>query len=485
MIRLLKLLRFSALFVLLLLAVMLVKTFLSRSTQVSAQTTVQIQSDTAALQHLAQMSRFRTVSYDDSVNGFVKLTELKRLYEWLKTTYPNVAQLCHFRHIGQSLLIEYRGTQPQLKPALFLAHLDVVPASDSADWIYAPFAGTVKNDTLWGRGTLDDKNVAVALLEALEKTLISKKLPRRSILLAFGHDEESGGVEGAAQIAAYLKKNNISAEFIADEGFGVMEGIVPGLESPCAMIGLAEKGNVTLKLSVKMAAGHSAWPKSDNASAVLSRGLGRLENEEFNARIDGPVRELFETIAPHMNFGYRFLFSNLWITSPLVKSVLLKGEKTAASIRTTHVTTIIRSGDKDNVVPANAEAFVNFRLKPGHRIADLKKEVEQILGDSRIAVTLHGDFTEATPVSPTHHSSYNTLSRAIRTVFPDAVVAPALTITGTDCKHYTHISDCIYRFAPFRLGDSNLAGIHGKNEHISNKQLSTAIAFYRHLFGLL
>lgn len=483
--RVFTILRFLLLSVLLLLAVMLAKTFMSRSTQVPAETTLKIQPDTVALQHLAQMIRFRTVSYDDSANGFVKLAELKRLYDWLKVTYPQVAKHCRFQFIGHSLLIECTGTDTKLKPALFLAHLDVVPASDSAEWSSKPFAGTIKNDTLWGRGALDDKNVAVALLEALEKTLILKQLPRRTILLAFGHDEEAGGADGAAQIAAHLIKNNIRAEFIADEGFGVMEGIVPGLKPPCAMVGLAEKGNVTLKLSVQMPAGHSAWPKADNASAVLSRGLAKLENEQFEARIDGPVRQLFETAAPHMDFGYRFLFSNLWLTSPLVKSVLLKGEKTAASIRTTHVTTIIRAGDKDNVVPANAEAQVNFRLKPGHRIADLKKEVEGILNDPRIAVSVHGDFTEATPVSPTKNANYLLLSKAIRAVFPDAIVAPGLTITGTDCKHYTRVSDCIYRFAPFRLGDSNLAGIHGKNEYISGMQLSAAIAFYQHLFGLL
>lgn len=450
-----------------------------------AETTIKIPHDTAALQHLAQIIRFRTVSYDDSANGFVKLAELKRLYNWLHITYPQVTKQCRFIPIGNSLMIECAGTEKQLKPALFLAHLDVVPASDSVEWSTNPFAGTIKNDTLWGRGALDDKNVAVALLEALEKTLILKQPPRRTILLAFGHDEEAGGAEGAAQIAAYLLKNNIKAEFIADEGFGVMEGIVPGLKQPCAMIGLAEKGNVTLQLRVQMPAGHSAWPKANNASAVLSCGLAKLENEQFKAQLDGPVRQLFETTAPHMNFGYRFLFSNLWITAPLVKSVLLKGEKTAASIRTTHVTTILRAGDKDNVVPSNASAMVNFRLLPGHRITDLKKEVERMVNDPRIVVSVHGDFTEATPVSPTSRQSYTQLSKAIRAVFSDAIVAPALTITGTDCKHYTRVSDCIYRFAPFRLGDANLAGIHGKNEHISGKQLSAAIAFYQYLFGLL
>ena len=171
---------------------------------------------------------------------------------------------------------------------------------------------------------------------------------------------------------------------IADEGFGVMKGIVPGLKNNCAIIGLSEKGNVSIKLTVNELGGHSAWPNPENATSILSKGLSKLENFQFPAHLDGPVRGLFTEAAPYMDWGYRMLFSNLWISAPLVKSVLLSGEKTAATLRTTHVTTILKSGTKENVVPPSAEAIVNLRLFPGDNIAYVLKEINRVIDDPRI-----------------------------------------------------------------------------------------------------
>lgn len=438
-----------------------------------------------ALEHLAQSTTIPVIGYDDANNDSINHQTILDFQKWVKNTYPLIAKNAKWEIINQhSLLITLKG-QSNKAAAMFLGHFDVVPTPDSSDWKHKPFKGTIARDTLWGRGALDDKNVIVALLEAAEYRLSKGFQFNRTLIFAFGHDEETGGKNGAAAIAKHLIKNKTAVSFIADEGFGVMKGIVPGLKNNCAIIGLSEKGNVSIKLSVNQLGGHSAWPNPENATSILSRGLSKLENYQFPAHLDGPVRGLFTEAAPYMDWGYRALFSNLWITAPLVKTVLLGGEKTAATIRTTHVTTIIKSGTKENVVPPIAEAIVNLRLFPGDNIAFVESEINRVLNDPRIKTSVYLEGQEATPISPDNGEGYDQIKECIHAQFPETVVVPGLVITGTDCKNYTAVTNRMYRFVPFEFSDSNLSGIHGKNEYITRGQFNQAVVFYIDLFQRL
>ena len=438
-----------------------------------------------ALEHLAQSTTIPVIGYDDANNDSINHQTILDFHQWVKNTYPLIAKNAKCEIINQhSLLITLKG-QSNKAAAMFLGHFDVVPTPDSSNWKHKPFKGTIAKDTLWGRGALDDKNVIVALLEAAEYRLSKGFQFNRTLIFAFGHDEETGGKNGAAAIAKHLIKNKTAVSFIADEGFGVMKGIVPGLKNNCAIIGLSEKGNVSIKLSVNQLGGHSAWPNPENATSILSRGLSKLENYQFHAHLDGPVRGLFTEAAPYMDWGYRALFSNLWITAPLVKTVLLGGEKTAATIRTTHVTTIIKSGTKENVVPPTAEAIVNLRLFPGDNIAFVESEINRVLNDPRIKASVYLEGQEATPISPDHGDGYDQIKECIHAQFPETVVVPGLVITGTDCKNYTAVTNRMYRFVPFEFSNNNLSGIHGKNEYITRGQFNQAVVFYIDLFQRL
>lgn len=463
------------------LLIMLFRTFINTPDKKKKHTLVSVIADTSGFHHLSQAIQFKTVNHDELFKNEL-YKENERFQAWMLKTYPEIANNCTVQTIGNSLLICLKGETRQ-KPALFLAHLDVVPAE--GQWRFRPFDGKILGDTLWGRGALDDKNTAIALLESLNIIIKRGKKPNRDIYLAFGHDEETGGHWGARQIADHFRSQNLQFEFIADEGFGVMEGIVPGLEKPCAIIGLAEKGDLTLKLSVKLDGGHSAWPSTENASSVLTGALSKIDAFQFEPIIEGPVKMLFEEAGRHMKFGYRFLFSNLWITQPLVKSQLLKAEKTAASIRTTHVTTFIHAGIKENVVPEKAEALVNFRLIPGNSIDLVKKTIEKVVSDSRVKISIDGKPIEASHVSPANGWSYTLICNTIKRIFPETVTVPGIVITGTDCKNYTGLSENIYRFVPFRFNEHNLKGIHGEDEYITLGQFSEGVAYYSALFSAL
>lgn len=441
--------------------------------------------DSGALEHLAQSTTIPVIGYDDANNDSINHQNILNFHAWVRSTYPAVAKFAKFDIINQhSLLITIKGKSSKAA-AMFLGHFDVVPTPDSAEWKYPPFHGTIVKDTLWGRGALDDKNVIIALLEAAEYSLQKGLHFNRTLIFAFGHDEETGGKNGAGAIAKHLIDNKIPVSFIADEGFGVMKGIVPGLKNNCAIIGLSEKGNVSIKLTVNELGGHSAWPNPENATSILSKGLSKLENFQFPAHLDGPVRGLFTEAAPYMDWGYRMLFSNLWISAPLVKSVLLSGEKTAATLRTTHVTTILKSGTKENVVPPTAEAIVNLRLFPGDNIAFVLNEINRVIDDPRIKSQVYQQGQEATPISPSEGDGYDQIKACIHAHFPETVVVPGLVITGTDCKNYTAVTQRMYRFVPFEFSNHNLSGIHGKNEYITRSQINQATTFYIDLFQRL
>lgn len=478
--------------ILALLLTMIAKTILNQPASLKKETTLtglstaeRANIESTALNHLGEALKFGIVGYDDANNDSINHHEILAFHDWLKKTYPLMAQKAQWEVINEhSLLITLKG-KSQLPAALFLGHMDVVPAPDSNQWKYGPFRGTISNDTLWGRGALDDKNVIIGLMEAAERTLAKKSSINRTLIFAFGHDEETGGKHGAAAIAKHLLNHRTPIGFIVDEGFGVMKGIVPGLKNDCAIIGLSEKGFVSVKLKVEQLGGHSAWPNSENATAILSQGLNRLEHYQFPEHLEQPVRGLFTESAPYMNFGYKLLFSNLWITAPLVKQVLTGGDKTAASIRTTHVTTILRAGNKENVVPPSAEAIVNLRLFPGDKIADVVHQIDQVLNDNRIETSIYSESKEATPVSPASGDGYYQIKDAIHANFVETVVVPGLVITGTDCKNYTAVTNRMYRFVPFEFSSSNLSSIHGINEYMTRQQFSKGVLFYMDLFQRL
>ncbi len=441
--------------------------------------------DGSAFLRFSKALQFRTLS-PSGVDDSMAIQKFQQLHHWMKINYPVLAQKAIWSVINQgSLLIELPSMNKTLPAALFLGHLDVVPVEDSSNWKYPPFDGTIEKDTLWGRGALDDKNAVIALLESAEAILKTNKIPQRRILLAFGHDEEVGGNLGAAQISKYLKDNNIEIGFVNDEGFGVMEKVIPGLKNDAAIIGVAEKGYATVEISVEIKGGHSAWPKRDNTTSVLTSALKKLDETQFESRIQEPIKGLFESSAPYMDWGYRLLFSNLWITSPLVKWVLNQGDKTAATVRTTHVTTIINAGEKENVVPPKATAIVNFRLLPGDSIKNVIDWVKRTINDDRVKVRLTGNSNESSPVSPSNGLGFDELHNSVNEVFPSAVVVPGLAIVGSDCKHYIQNCDRIYRFLPYKFNSVNLTGIHGKNEHVIRADFENAVRFYTVLFGKL
>lgn len=438
-----------------------------------------------AVERLVGALRIPTVSQDDAPPP---IEDLQRFHAYLEETFPRAHAVLERQVVNEgSLLYTWQtpdvpvGTAEASRPLLLLAHMDTVPVAPGSEqrWSHPPFSGAVADGAVWGRGALDDKAAVTAALEAVERLLADGFVPSRPVLFAFGHDEEVGGRQGAARVAALLQRRHVEPYAVLDEGQAVIDGLMPGVEGPVAMIGIAEKGYLSVALTAHGPEGHSSTPPPETAVDILAAGLVRLHDDPFPAGLDGPPRAMLEALAPEMPFGQRLVMANLWLFEPLVVGRLAADPAAAALLRTTIAPTMLEGSPKDNVLPAEARAVVNFRLHPRDTIEGVLARVEGTLGDDRIDVAPTAGFaSEASPVSPIDGAPYRLVSDTISQVIPGVAVAPSLVVGGTDSRHYAVLTDKVYRFLPYTIRQGDLARIHGTDERILLDDYERLVQFY-------
>lgn len=441
--------------------------------------------EAAAAKRLSTAVTIRTISFSPALAPAAE--EFRRLHAHLADSFPKAhATLKREVVAGLSLLYTWEGSDPAAKPVLFMAHQDTVAVAPGteADWTHPPFSGEIRDGYVWGRGSWDDKGNLMAMLEAIEMLVAAGYRPRHTVYLAFGHDEELSGRVGAAGIAALFKQRGLTFDFVLDEGMLITDGLMPGLDKPAALIGVAEKGFVTLELKAQAVPGHSSMPPQQTAIGTLARGLAALEANPMPASISAVPKEMFAAMAPEMSGTMRLLLANLWLTEPLLRRELEKKGSSNAMLRTTTALTVVQGGDKENVLPGRAQALVNFRLLPGDTRAGIIERTRRLVGSDITVEPLQGG-SEPTPIAPTTSRGYKTIERTIREVFPGVVVAPGLMVAGTDSKHMLPFSENVYRFMPVRAKPEDLSRFHGTNERLSIANYVEMIRFYHRLIGNL
>ncbi|MCX2746090.1 M20/M25/M40 family metallo-hydrolase [Mangrovivirga sp. M17] len=462
------------------LLVLLIKTFMFSSKQPVAMAVERKTVEETDLAQLSKLLRLKTVSYEGRNTS--DSSDFDLLLPWIKANYPVITSQSEIKVINNSgILIKVDGQNKNLKPDLFAAHLDVVPLAENQldQWVHPPFAGEYDEKFVYGRGTLDDKGSAFLILEAAESLLSEGKNPTRTIYLAFGFDEEIGGNDGAKAIANYLKDQGVNLRMALDEGSIVTKGIVPGLDKNTAIVGIAEKGYVTYHLEAVAEAGHSSMPARDNAINQLTEVLDKIRKEPFKARISVPLRAFIEYLGPEMPFPQRLVFANTWLFDDLLISTYEEIPSGNAMVRTTSAVTILDAGVKDNVVPAKAEATINFRILPGENIKGIENYLNKVTVNTNVKIKKSDKFAKNPSKISNHQSeSFVELSRIIAGTFDNTVVVPGLVIAGTDGRHYEGIAENVYRFSPFVLENQDLERIHGNNEMISIDNLNSAKTFF-------
>lgn len=433
-----------------------------------------------AVERLAGALRIPTVSHGEADRN--DPAQFDALAEYLRRSFPRTHAALQRERVGKSLLFTWRGKDPAAAPLLLLAHMDVVPIEPGTEqkWTHPPFGGVVADGVIWGRGARDDKSSVLALLESAEWLLAQGFQPARTVYLAFGHDEEIGGTDGAKQVAALLKSRGVTDADLLDEGSAVLgAGIVPGVTRPVASIMAAEKGYLSVRMTVRTEGGHSSRPPRDTAVGRLARAVARVQDNPLPARLVSPVTDMFDRLAPEMPVGQRFVLANRWLFGPLIRASMGGNPTTNAIIRTTTAPTVFQAGVKDNVLPSEATAVVNFRLLPGDSIASVMAHVRQVVDDDGVELAEYGGFgNEASPPSPLDGEFFRLLERTSRETFPDAVVSTGLVIGATDARNYAGVYATRYNFSPSVITPEDLPTIHGTDERIGVDNYLGMIRFY-------
>jgi carboxypeptidase PM20D1 len=464
-----RILWFLLVVLILLVGVLFANTLALTSRQVEPEPVEKITLGPTVYENLSRAVQFRTISFSEEAipdsaafNGF---------HKFLENAFPLVHANLALDKINQySLLYTWTGTDPSVKPVVLMSHQDVVPVDQPtlSDWEAGPFEGRITDTHIIGRGTLDDKSSLIALMESIEMLLKEGFTPKQTIYLAFGHDEEVGGGNGAAHIAAFLKEKGVKAALTLDEGGFLAEGMIPGIDAPVAMVNLAEKGFASFRLIVETNGGHSSQPPRENTIGMLATAIVELENNQLPYKLVEPINYQFEYMGAELPFFKKLAFANPW----LFKKPILE----ALNAHTTTAPTIIQGGVKNNVIPTVAEATINFRILPGESIESVQAHIEKTVGD-KIRVEPVGFLTNPSPVSRVDSENYKNLEKTIRSVFPDAVVVPGLVGGGTDARYFYEISDDVYRFYPIRINSQSMERFHGIDEKISKENYEEMIQF--------
>lgn len=471
----------AALALLLLVMVVRAVTLPSRQIEVSAVEPPRIDV-AAAAERLAAAMRLETISHEDPEQ--LDPAAFLHFHRLVEESFPRAHQALERETVNElTLLYRWPGTNPALRPVVLLSHIDVVPVAPGTEdrWQQPAFGGVIADGQIWGRGALDDKFGVLGILEAVEYLVAEGFTPARTTYLVFGHDEEVGGESGALAAAELLRARGVQPEYVLDEGGAVIVGVVPGLDAPVAAVGIAEKGSVTLELVVEAEGGHSSTPPPHTAIGVLSQAIVKLEKQQMPRALRGASLRFFEYTGPEMPLPLRFAFANLWLLQGVIERALEASPATNATLRTTTAVTMIDGGVKQNVLPAEARAVVNFRILPGDSAAAVVEHVRRVVDDPAVAIHVLDGAREPTAEAPIDVPGFRMLQESIAQAFPGAVVAPYLTLGGTDSRHFEILTPNVYKFAPIVGRRDTLALMHGTNERIGVEDYGNAIRFFVHL----
>ncbi|KAJ1539856.1 hypothetical protein HK405_012353, partial [Cladochytrium tenue] len=468
--------------------------------------------------------KYRGVPPDDSDDtdhaGF------PAMHAYFERQFPHVhAQLERTIVNKYSLLYVWHGTggaDADAAPLMLCSHMDVVPVLEATrdEWVHAPFSGDVADGYVWGRGAADTKSTLLGILEAVEALLVGGFAPSKTVILAFGHDEELSGAVGAKSIYRKLSELGYDGKIgmLIDEGTSL--GVLFGVEF--ASVAIAEKGYIDIELEVETPGGHASMPERHTGIGFMSQAITALEAHPFAPKLtdDNPYLTALQCattygdpaqVDPVLAWALRHL--------PATRGALeryLDSERTARPfVATSQAVDIVQGGAKVNALPERVMAAVNHRVALHQRTADVERAVVARLRpvvavaglnltatdvDGRVYAAIEAGpraagalrvrsvvALETAPVSPSAGAAWEVLSGTIRHALAAAtdgveggtppVVTPMLMPANTDTRHYWNLTPNIYRFSPVRGGE----GIHTVNERVLVSGYLDNVKFYHEL----
>ncbi|WP_293785236.1 M20/M25/M40 family metallo-hydrolase [uncultured Aeromicrobium sp.] len=430
---------------------------------------------TTPAERLSRLIQCRTISAPEERDE----SEFERFRTTFADLYPRLhsaLQLTLFE--GGSLLFRWPGASAD-RPIVLMAHYDVVPAPPE-QWQSDPFEGQIRDGRVHGRGALDDKGPLVTVAEAVESLLAEGFVPAHDVYLSFGADEEVFGA-GAATIVEHLAAAGVRPWLVCDEGGAVVEGALPGVTGKTAMIAIVEKGTVDVEVLARGAGGHASTPPRGGATARLAEAITRIERRPAPPRLTEPVALMLTTMAERARGPLAVLYRNVGRAPRPVAALLARlGPETAAMVRTTIAVTQLSGSPARNVLATEARAVLNVRLLVGDTKTALVERLTRLLRGLDVQiVSVHGD--DPPPVSRTDNDAWQAMVDALAASMPEVLAVPYAQTGGTDSRHFTRISDSVYRFAPLFMSRAQRDSIHAPNEYVEIAALERGVAFFRAL----
>ncbi len=427
---------------------------------------------------LSQMINCKTVFTHNNENR----AEFDQFYKILEKRFPVLTERAERLIFGSGCFIYIIRGNNAKKNIMLMSHHDVVDGGE--DWDTEPFCATIKDGSMYGRGTIDTKTPLFAELQACEE-LLKENYTFEGINLYIGssNNEELCG-DGMVLATEYFKENGIHFDAVFDEGGAITTGMVPGVKAKSAMIAVHEKSRHMYRCTAKkIQKGHGGLNQtSNNTISQMSAFIQEVENSKiYKSNFSDEVRGTFETHAPYMQFPLNIVLGNIGLFSPIVKKVMQNIPQAKAMLSTSIAFTTISGGSALDPQIAAQEVTATMFLRCV-REDDLYQGLEKI---KKIA-SKHGveiEEMERDYCQPTNYKTpqFKLLESVINRVFPDVIVSPFLLVAGTDARRFTDVADNIFRFAPIDLDEAQYASVHGANEHIKLKNIGQCVCFYKEL----
>ncbi len=344
-----------------------------------------------------------------------------------------------------NLLARLKG-QSGRSPLLLYGHVDVVPALEE-NWTYPPFSGHSDGECVWGRGALDMKGGVAMMLCALVSAR-KKELPLPSdVLLCLVSDEEEFGEFGAAYLAAEHAHEFKNIRYAISE-FGGFTLYVGGKKF--YPIEVAQKQKCAIKATVRGQSGHGSSLARDGAMAKLGKMLQILNSSQCPVHITPAVRLMFSAMADALPFPTNFIMRQLLNpkrTDFILKLLGAKGEVFVPMFHNTVNATMVRGGNKINVIPGEVEARMDARLLPGCTDEDVLAELRGLLDDG---VELESLLYDAGPAEP-DMGLFDTLAGILEEMDPEGIPIPLLLTASSDARFFSKLGIQTYGFIPMQL----------------------------------
>ncbi len=430
---------------------------------------------------LAALIRHRTVSATLDESGPAPFRAFEAALEDL---YPLAHETLQREHITPfGLLYRWPGADAT-RSAVLMAHYDVVPADAADRWRHRPFDGVIADGWVHGRGALDDKGPLVVILEAVENLIAAGFTPPHDVYVALGGNEEVYG-DAARTIAQTLHERAVRPWLVLDEGGAVVDAPLPFVSGQSAMVGVAEKGVMTLRLTAEGDGGHASAPRSVTAVGRVARAVSRLTPGTFPARtpaaVTGMLRSFADRTAGPARLLYRLLARSPRLTARVFR---LAGGEPAALVRTTVAPTTITGGSAANVLPSRAEATINLRIALSETTHGTVQRVRRRIRDRRVTADVV-EASEPSPESPATGPAFAAITAAVEASHPGAATVPYVMMAATDSRFFHRYFPAVYRFAPLTMSAAQRASIHGVDEAVEITALERGELFHRALLSHL